>query len=100
MQCRHLSKYTISIPEHPGVSDAVDHAPKRRQILTKKEKRLALKNALRYFPEDQHSQLAVEFAKELDDFGRIWMMRYRPTQYQIKSYPLDSIQPNCKHRLC
>ena len=86
----------ISIPEHPGVSDAVDHAPKRRQILTKKEKRLAIKNALRYFPEDQHSQLAVEFAKELDDFGRIWMMRYRPTQYQIKSYPLDSYPTKSK----
>ena len=86
----------ISIPEHPGVSDAVDHAPKRRQILTKKEKRLALKNALRYFPEDQHSLLAVEFAKELDDFGRIWMMRYRPTQYQIKSYPLDSYPTKSK----
>ena len=42
----------ISIPEHPGISTLVDHAPKRRQILTKKEKRLALKNALRYFPEE------------------------------------------------
>ena len=79
-----------SIPVHPGISHDVDHAPKRRQILTKKEKRLALKNALRYFPEEQHTLLAGEFAKELDDYGRIWMMRYRPTQYQIKSYPLDS----------
>ena len=79
-----------SIPEHPGISDDVDHAPKRRQILSKKEKRLALKNALRYFPEEQHKLLAAEFAKELDEYGRIWMMRYRPTQYEIKSYPLDS----------
>ena len=44
-----------SIPDHPGISSDVDHAPKRRQILTKKEKRLALKNALRYFPVEQHS---------------------------------------------
>ena len=79
-----------SIPEHPGISDDVDHAPKRRQILSNKEKRLALKNALRYFPEEQHKLLAAEFAKELDEYGRIWMMRYRPTQYEIKSYPLDS----------
>ena len=78
------------LPEHPGISDDVDHAPKRRQILSKKEKRLALKNALRYFPEEQHKLLAAEFAKELDEYGRIWMMRYRPTQYEIKSYPLDS----------
>ena len=79
-----------SIPEHPGMSDDVDHAPKRRQILSNKEKRLALKNALRYFPKEQHKLLAAEFAKELDEYGRIWMMRYRPTQYEIKSYPLDS----------
>ena len=86
----------ISLPEHPGISDEVDHAPKRRQILTKKEKRLAIKNALRYFPKEQHTLLAAEFAKELDDFGRIWMMRYRPTQYQIKSYPLDSYPTKSK----
>ena len=85
-----------SLPEHPGLSDDVDHAPKRRQILTKKEKRLALKNALRYFPENQHTLLASEFAKELDDYGRIWMMRYRPTQYEIKSYPLDSYPAKSK----
>jgi urocanate hydratase len=85
-----------SIPEHPGISTLVDHAPKRRQILTKKEKRLALKNALRYFPENQHSMLAAEFAQELDDYGRIWMMRYRPTQYEIKSYPLDSYPTKSK----
>ena len=86
----------ISLPEHPGISDDVDHAPKRRQILSKKEKRLALKNALRYFPEEQHKFLAAEFAKELDDYGRIWMMRYRPTQYEIKSYPLDSYPAKSK----
>ena len=86
----------ISLPEHPGVSDEVDHAPKRRQILTKKEKRLAIKNALRYFPKEQHTLLAAEFAKELDDYGRIWMMRYRPTQYQIKAYPLDSYPTKSK----
>ena len=85
-----------SIPEHPGVSADVDHAPKRRQILTKKEKRLALKNALRYFPKYQHEILATEFAEELDEYGRIWMMRYRPTEYEIKSYPIDSYPAKSK----
>ena len=85
-----------SIPEHPGISPDVDHAPKRRQILTMKEKHLALKNALRYFPVEQHSILAKEFAQELDEYGRIWMMRYRPTQYEIKSYPLDSYPAKSK----
>ena len=79
-----------SMPEHPGLSGEVDHAPKRRQILTKSEKKLALKNALRYFPKAFHSELAKEFADELEEYGRIWMMRYRPTQYKMKSYPIDT----------
>ena len=78
------------LPDHPGICADVDHAPKRRQILTKSEKKLALKNALRYFPEKLHSTLATEFAKELEDYGRIWMMRYRPTQYEMKAYPIDT----------
>ena len=78
------------LPDHPGICPDVDHAPKRRQILTKSEKKLALKNALRYFPEKLHSTLATEFAKELEDYGRIWMMRYRPTQYEMKAYPIDT----------
>ena len=76
------------LPEHPGLDMAVDHAPQRRQILNKNEKILAVKNALRYFPENLHPQLAQEFAQELDDYGRIWMMRYRPTEYTMKAYPI------------
>ena len=78
------------LPEHPGFSSDVDHAPKRRQILSKSEKKLALRNALRYFSAELHESLASEFAQELNDFGRIWMMRYRPTQYEMKAYPIDS----------
>lgn len=78
------------LPEHPGFSSSVDHAPKRRQILSKSDKKLALRNALRYFPAELHESLASEFAQELNDFGRIWMMRYRPTQYEMKAYPIDS----------
>ena len=82
--------------EHPGIDDSVDHAPPRRQVLTNAEKRLALRNALRYFPTRLHSQLSVEFAKELSEYGRIWMMRYRPTQYEMKAYPIDAYPAKCK----
>ena len=61
----------VDLPVHPGISDDVDHAPKRRQILSLSEKKLALKNALRYFPPSLHSVLAPEFANELDEYGRI-----------------------------
>lgn len=78
------------LPEHPGISEDVDHAPARRQILSSKEKKLALRNALRYFPENLHGELANEFVEELETYGRIWMMRYRPTEYPIRAYPLDA----------
>ena len=76
------------LPVHPGITDDVDHAPKRRQILSLSEKKLALKNALRYFPPHLHEALASEFANELNEYGRIWMMRYRPTEYEMKAYPI------------
>ena len=78
------------LPVHPGISEDVDHAPARRQILSSKEKKLALRNALRYFPENLHDELANEFVEELETYGRIWMMRYRPTEYPIHAYPLDA----------
>ncbi|MDC0557077.1 urocanate hydratase [Candidatus Poseidoniaceae archaeon] len=84
------------LPEHPGISAEVDHAPARRQILNQDEKRLALRNALRYFPENLHSDLASEFAAELNTYGRIWMMRYRPTEYEIKSYPIEDYPSKSK----
>jgi urocanate hydratase len=77
-----------TLPEHPGISDDVDHAPARRQILTQDEKRLALRNALRYFSEELHEVLSAEFADELETYGRIWMMRYRPVEYEVKAYPI------------
>ena len=82
------------LPAHPGISDEVDHAPARRQILSSKEKKLALRNALRYFHENLHRELAKEFVEELETYGRIWMMRYRPTEYTIHAYPLDAYPPN------
>jgi urocanate hydratase len=66
----------------------INHAPKRKDILTRDEKKLALRNALRYFPEKFHPTLAGEFATELGDHGRIYMYRFRPG-YEIKARHID-----------
>ena len=66
----------------------VNHAPKRKDILTKEEKRLALRNALRYFPAKHHAVLAPEFAEELEKYGRIYMYRFRPS-YEIYARPIE-----------
>ena len=66
----------------------INHAPKRKDILNDLEKRLAIKNALRYFPEKFHNVLAKEFAEELLTFGRIYMYRFRP-DYEIKARHID-----------
>ena len=72
------------IPAQKEYDSAINHAPKRKDILNSKEKELALKNALRYFPKNQHAELAEDFAKELKKFGRIYMLRYRPN-YEMKA---------------
>ena len=88
------------IPENlPAIKDfdtEINHAPIRKQILNSDEKKLALKNALRYFPKNLHKDLAQEFLDELNKYGRIYMYRYRPN-YEIKSrhieeYPYQSKQ--------
>ena len=66
----------------------VNHAPKRKDILTKEEKKLALRNALRYFPAKHHAVLAPEFAEELEKYGRIYMYRFRPS-YKIYARPIE-----------
>lgn len=66
----------------------LNHAPKRKDILSREEKHLAIKNALRYFPENQHRVLAKEFAFELNAYGRIYMHRFRP-DYVIKARHID-----------
>jgi urocanate hydratase len=78
------------LPPHPGQSDEVDHAPHRRQILTPDEKRLAIKNALRYIPVQHHATLLPEFLEELNTYGRIIMRRLRPVDFPMKAYPLDA----------
>jgi urocanate hydratase len=66
----------------------INHAPKRKAILSKKERKLALKNALRYFPVRFHEILVHEFVKELNDYGRIYMYRFRP-DYEIKARNIE-----------
>ena len=82
------------LPPHPGFDNSVDHAPNRRQILNSQEKKLALKNALRYFDVKFHSTLITEFLNELESFGRITMQRFRPTEYKMKAYPIDAYPVN------
>ena len=73
----------------------VNHAPKRKDILTKEEKRLALRNALRYFPAKHHAVLAPEFAEELEKYGRIYMYRFRPS-YSIYARPIEEYPAKSK----
>ena len=76
------------LPDMPEYDTTINHAPKRKDILTIEEKRLALRNALRYFPKQLHARLAPEFADELKRYGRIYMYRYRPT-YPMYARPID-----------
>lgn len=76
------------LPEAKPYDKEINHAPKRKDILTDEEKKLALRNALRYFPEKFHKALAPEFVKELHDYGRIYMYRFRPS-YDIYARPID-----------
>ena len=76
------------LPEPKPYDKTINHAPKRKDILSAEEKVLALKNALRYFPAKFHAELAPEFARELKDYGRIYMYRFRPS-YDIYARPID-----------
>ncbi len=74
---------------------SVNHAPKRKDILSTAEKKLAVKNSLRYFPENLHADLAREFALELKEYGRIYMYRFRP-DYKITARSIDEFPHNSK----
>ena len=77
-----------TLPALQAYDPNINHAPKRKEILTPEQKKLALRNALRYFPQHLHAQLAPEFAEELRTYGRIYMYRYRPT-YEMYARPID-----------
>ncbi|MCE5248523.1 urocanate hydratase [bacterium] len=84
-----------SIPAPPPDLPGVDHAPKRRPELTPAERRLALANALRYFPPAWHARLAPEFARELKEDGKIYMRRFRPA-YAMHARPIDHYPARCR----
>ena len=83
------------LPEPKPWDPTVNHAPKRKDILSEEEKVLALKNALRYFPAKHHAVLAPEFARELRDYGRIYMYRFRP-DYEMYARPIDEYPARSK----
>ncbi len=83
-----LAGIPAELPEEKPYDKEINHAPKRKDILTKEQKVLALKNALRYFPAKFHETLAKEFAGELERYGRIYMYRFRPS-YEIYARPID-----------
>ncbi len=82
------------LPAPKPYDTSVNHAPKRKEILTREEKVLAVKNALRYFPEEQHEELAAEFAEELEKYGRIYMYRLRP-DYEMYARPVEDYPARC-----
>ena len=84
------------LPAPKTYEPEINHAPKRKDILTKEEKKLAIRNALRYFDPKHHAVLAPEFAEELEKYGRIYMYRFRPDYKMfarnINDYPHKSLQ--------
>lgn len=91
-----LEGIPAEIPAKKKDESIVNHAPKRKDILSKEDKKLALRNALRYFPVKQHEELALDFLVELKQFGRIYMHRFRPNYEMyarsIHEYPGKSLQ--------
>lgn len=76
------------LPQKKEYDTTVSHAPKRKDILSTEEKKLALKNALRYFDKKHHAELIIEFKEELEKYGRIYMYRFRP-DYRIYARPIN-----------
>jgi urocanate hydratase len=83
------------LPKKKTLDATINHAPNRKDILTNKEKELALRNALRYFPQKHHATLAPEFAEELRNFGRIYMYRFRP-EYPIYARDIEAFPHQSK----
>ena len=84
-----------TLPVAQAYDTSINHAPKRKSILTLEERKLALRNALRYFDATQHEELHEEFKHELDTYGRIYMYRLRPT-YKMYARPINEYPADCK----
>ena len=89
-----LEGIPAQIPAEKPIEPSINHAPKRKEILNVEEKKLALQNALRYFPKEQHDQLISEFLNELNTYGRIYMHRYRPN-HEITARPISEYPGKC-----
>ena len=76
------------LPQPKPYESGINHAPKRKEILSDEEKKLALRNALRYFKPEFHAELLPEFRSELETYGRIYMYRFRP-EYEMKARPIS-----------
>ncbi|MBP6551034.1 MAG: urocanate hydratase [Flavobacterium sp.] len=83
------------LPKPKAYESAINHAPKRKDILSPEEKKLALRNALRYFEPKHHAELIQEFAEELDTYGRIYMYRFRP-DYKMYARPISEYPGKCE----
>ena len=83
------------LPQAKPYPANANRAPKRKDILSVDEKQLAVRNALRYFPNEWHQELAIEFAQELKDFGRIYMYRFKPS-YHMKARSISDYPAKCE----
>ncbi|MBA4275393.1 urocanate hydratase [Flavobacterium sp.] len=83
------------LPKPKAYEPAINHAPKRKEILSAEEKKLALRNALRYFKPRHHAELIQEFAEELNVYGRIYMYRFRP-DYKMYARPISEYPGKCE----
>ncbi len=89
-----LQGISTEVPKHLSYDEKISHAPRKQVRLNKEEKKLALKNALRYFDPSTHGDLAPEFLSELNQYGHIYMYRFRPN-YAMYARPLDSYPGKC-----
>lgn len=87
------------LPEKKPYDHSISHAPVRKDILTSDEKKLSLRNALRYFPQEWHGELAIEFLEELKTYGRIYMYRFRP-DYAMYARPVAEYPAQSQHAAC
>jgi len=88
-----------NLPPAKPYDTKANHAPKRKDILNQEEKKISLRNALRYFPEEWHEELAAEFLEELNTYGRIYMYRFRP-DYEMYARPLSAYPAKHQHAAC
>ena len=89
-----LAGIPSDLPPKRALDPRANHAPKRKDLLSSEEKKLAVRNALRYFPKAWHQELAAEFYEELQQFGRIYMYRFKP-EYAMYARPIDEYPAQC-----